>query len=281
VSNQGFIALHRGEDAETLLARHPNAFLLLTQIALRAQWKDNPITGMKAGEAFIGDYQNAGIPSRKAYRVAQEILARTLLVRFKGANKGTVATLIDTRIFSITAPDRGQQGANKGPSEGHQGATTHKDTLKDGHTETPLPLPIPPAEKKKSKPKDGGTFSQEGIQFAQWFKSSLPETMNLPGNWQETWAKAHDDLVRLDGRTPEEIKAVCQWARTDDFWKTNFMSPAKLRDRNRDKITYYDVFAEKMKASAPRTQGQSGEVNLGRRQKVNPTRGIQENIPLD
>ena len=114
MSNQGFIALHRGDIAETLLGKHPNAFLLLTQIALRARWKDCPITGMKQGEAFIGDHKNAGIQTEKAYRHAKEILVRASLVSFKGANKGTVATLTDTSIFSTTAPDRGGQGADKG-----------------------------------------------------------------------------------------------------------------------------------------------------------------------
>ena len=112
--SQGFIALHRGENAETLLAKYPNAFLLLTQIALRAQWKDNLITGVKAGEAFLGDYQSAGIKTEKAYRYAKTVLARCGLASFDGANDGTVATLIGTSIFSTTVPDRGEQGADEG-----------------------------------------------------------------------------------------------------------------------------------------------------------------------
>ena len=123
-----FIALHCGEEAEALLSKHPNAFLLLTQIAMRAQWKDNPITGMKAGEAFIGDYKNAGIHSQKAYRHAKDKLVSCMLARFKGANKGTVATLTSASIFSTTAPDKGEQGANKGQPRGEPGATTHTDT---------------------------------------------------------------------------------------------------------------------------------------------------------
>ena len=97
--SQGFIALHRGENAETLLAKYPNAFLLLTQIALRAQWKDNLITGIK---------------TEKAYRYAKTVLARCGLASFDGANDGTVATLIGTSIFSTTVPDRGEQGADEG-----------------------------------------------------------------------------------------------------------------------------------------------------------------------
>lgn len=89
--------------------------------------------------------------------------------------------------------------------------------------------------------------SPEGIQFADWFKSTLPETINLKANWRESFAKAYDDLVRLDNRSPDEIRKVCQWARADSFWKTNFMSPLKLRDRNKGGIQYFDVFAERMK----------------------------------
>ena len=71
--------------------------------------------------------------------------------------------------------------------------------------------------------------------------------MNLKANWQQSFAESHDDLVRLDNRTPEQICEVSQWARTDSFWQTNFMSPSKLRKRNSDGITYFDVFTEKMK----------------------------------
>lgn len=92
--------------------------------------------------------------------------------------------------------------------------------------------------------------SPEGIQFAHWFKATLPASMNLTGNWQESFAKAHDDLVRLDKKSPEQIRNVCQWARTDSFWQTNFMSPAKLRKRNGDGVTYFDSFSEKMKPTA-------------------------------
>ena len=90
--------------------------------------------------------------------------------------------------------------------------------------------------------------SSDGIQFAQWFKSTLPKTVNLKANWQESFAKEYDDLMQIDKRSPEQIMAVCRWARTDSFWQKIFMSPAKLRKRNGEGIQYFDVIAEKMKA---------------------------------
>jgi hypothetical protein len=32
-----------------------------------------------------------------------------------------------------------------------------------------------------------------------------------------------------DGRTNDEIRQVFQWANADHFWKTNILSPRKLR----------------------------------------------------
>lgn len=116
-----------------------------------------------------------------------------------------------------------------------------------------------PPEHQKGNPKKvihrrvSNTASPEAIQFAVWFKSSIPEAVNLAKNWQQSFAKAFDDLVRLDKRQPEEIRRVCQWARKDSFWSGNFMSPVKLRKRNGDEITYYDVFLSRMQSSKETT----------------------------
>lgn len=38
-------------------------------------------------------------------------------------------------------------------------------------------------------------------------------------------------LMRADGRTPEQIAALFRFANTDDFWRTNILSPGKLRQK--------------------------------------------------
>lgn len=133
-----WIALHCGDDTLTLIAKHPNAFLLLTQIAMRAKWKDCPITKLKAGQAHIGDWREAGLSTEKVYRHAKRVLSKCNLAEFKGASKGTVATLTGPTIFSITIEAKGGQTdngkANQGRAGGDQGATNHTDTLN-----TPIP----------------------------------------------------------------------------------------------------------------------------------------------
>ncbi len=43
----------------------------------------------------------------------------------------------------------------------------------------------------------------------------------------------------------DEILKATFWARNDDFWKTNFCSPLKLEKKNKEDVTYIDVFLEK------------------------------------
>ena len=45
---------------------------------------------------------------------------------------------------------------------------------------------------------------------------------------------------------PEAIAKVCKWARSDDFWRANFLTPLKLRDENKQGVKYFDVFMQKM-----------------------------------
>jgi len=144
--NSRWIALHCSDDAQALITNHPNAFLLLTQISMRVKWKDCKITRLKAGQAFIGDWKNAGISSEKAYRHSKGILADLGLVSFQGASKGTTATLLDQGIYSYESKARGGQGADEGRTEGGQGAdegrteggqgaTNHTDTRTHGNTD--------------------------------------------------------------------------------------------------------------------------------------------------
>lgn len=47
----------------------------------------------------------------------------------------------------------------------------------------------------------------------------------------QNWAVHIDYLIRLDGRSPAEIKSVIKFVTTDDFEKANVLSTRKLRER--------------------------------------------------
>jgi hypothetical protein len=75
---------------------------------------------------------------------------------------------------------------------------------------------------------------------------SLIKTRN-PGHKEpniSAWAKEVDKMIRIDKRTPEQIKAVINWCQQDSFWQNNILSTAKLREQ-------YDKLFLKMKQSKP------------------------------
>lgn len=137
-----WIAMHCSEELDELQARHPKAMLLLIQIVRRARWKRDrcPVTGLKFGEARVGDYARAGLESEKSYRCAQKVLTGAGLVKFEGRPRGTIATLIDQRFFSLSSEERGEldnpSGADSGRTRGELGAGKapgHRDTETPGY----------------------------------------------------------------------------------------------------------------------------------------------------
>jgi hypothetical protein len=45
----------------------------------------------------------------------------------------------------------------------------------------------------------------------------------------DRWVQTIDRMIRLDGRTPEQIENAMRWCQADEFWQANVMSPDKLR----------------------------------------------------
>jgi hypothetical protein len=143
-----FIALHRTQETVELLRRHPKAFLLLTQIALRAKWRDCAITQLREGESFIGDWRECGLESESSYRHAKRTLEKCGIATFRATNKGTVASLVSTRIFSTQNDDSDRQ--NDRPATGQRQASDrptatnvqrYKDTKTHGSTTSPESQP--------------------------------------------------------------------------------------------------------------------------------------------
>ena len=55
-----------------------------------------------------------------------------------------------------------------------------------------------------------------------------------------------DRLRRVDKRKDKSrMLRVIKAAREDEFWSKNFLTPMKLRDKNRDGVMYIDVFIER------------------------------------
>jgi hypothetical protein len=112
----GYWEATRCDDALELVKANPFALLLAYIISGRARWREgfNP-HNLKFGEAFIGDFENYGM-SESIYRTAKAYLAKWGFATFKTTTKGTIAKLIDTRLFKVNPPK--DDGQNRGQNDG-------------------------------------------------------------------------------------------------------------------------------------------------------------------
>jgi len=136
----GWFKAVRSDEGLELIAMNPCAFSLLYVIAHRANWhgKFNR-HGLGLGQAFIGDYKRCGM-SQRQYRTAKGQLEKHRFATFKPTNKGTVATLADSRVFVLSGkPDDNQNDRQRTGSRQTevQRRATNKDReeLKNGKKE--------------------------------------------------------------------------------------------------------------------------------------------------
>ena len=115
----GWFKAMRSDDALELLRANPLALALAYVIATRAKWRSGFSQHKhKSGEAFICDYENYGM-SERSYRTAKLHLAKWSFATFKATNKGTVAKLMDTRLFEVmTTTGDGQNADNRRTGDG-------------------------------------------------------------------------------------------------------------------------------------------------------------------
>jgi len=221
----GFIKLKRSPETLELLD-DPNAFVLLTVIALRARRSDEfNIHNLQSGDALIGDYRKYGLTHRQ-YRTATKHLRQWGFAVFKPTTRGTVATLCDTRIYDINEVQSDKQKTNERQTGDKQTSTNKKEKNEKN-------------EKKYSPHSDEWRFAEL---LAQLIVERKPD-FRRPELGQ--WAGEIDRMIRLDGRSPERIEAVIRWYVRDPFWSVNILSAAKLRK-------HFDRLELQMAGSVPK-----------------------------
>ena len=123
----GFIKMNRTPEALELIRVDPKAFALLSLIALRAQWSDRQnFHNLAPCEALVGDHESAGL-TRQEQRTRLARLVKWGFLTTQTTNKGTVARLIDTRVFEVYCESATSKSTRTQPATNQQSTTTKKD----------------------------------------------------------------------------------------------------------------------------------------------------------
>jgi len=90
-------------------------------------------------------------------------------------------------------------------------------------------LGVTPTPKKTPHPS-----SREACKLAALLKSEIlrnkPDYRITPAQSRK-WEVTADQILRLDGRTPEQVADVIRWVQQDEFWMTNVLSMETLRKK--------------------------------------------------
>ena len=110
-------------------------------------------------------------------------------------------------------------------------------------------------EKKKENKFDENSTE---FQLSLHLYNLVNKNFNIKKPNLQTWATHIDKIIRIDGRSAEEVKRVIDWSQQDDFWKQNIRSTTKLRKHyaqlcmkmNTDKNFQYSKGIEKKSNSS-------------------------------
>lgn len=92
-------------------------------------------------------------------------------------------------------------------------------------------------ERRRKKKKDNKEYTQDVFSLQEFSKLYFKEEY-INNNSLECF----DKLLRLDKYSSEQIKEAIKKACGDDFWVKQFLSPLKLRNTDKNKVKYIDVF---------------------------------------
>jgi len=92
----------------------------------------------------------------------------------------------------------------------------------------------PSINKNDKNDKNKKTFISDSTEYGLselLFNEILKNNPNHKKPNLQTWAKEIDRMIRLDKRTPADIREMIIWVQGDSFWKCNILSAAKLREK--------------------------------------------------
>lgn len=191
------------------------------------------IVGLTAAGVYVVLARYANNDSRTCY-VGVETIAETLGITGR-AVRNAIAKLVDAKMITVSSrrSDTGTSLSNlyrlldlfpqEQAEPGFRG-TLNVGSAKEDYREKDS------SKKTTSRPRL--RFAEADLETAKWMFSKIKA---LDGSQKEpsypSWANTIRLLRERDSRTDQEIRDLFSWANADTFWRTNILSPSKLREK--------------------------------------------------
>jgi Txe/YoeB family toxin of Txe-Axe toxin-antitoxin module len=92
--------------------------------------------------------------------------------------------------------------------------------------------PEQPEESEQPEEADVDPVPRQLVEFmCQKISEKNPKFKKPKGKKLATWIKDMNLILKTDNEPQQDIRAVIEWAQSDDFWRGNIMSPEKLREQ--------------------------------------------------
>jgi len=239
-NNQGWVKLHRQIQSNPLYFSEPfNRALAWVDLLLIANHSDNFFykrgirVDVKKGQ--IG-YDLDTLAQRwkwsrgKVERFLKELEKDEQVVR----QKTNVTTLISITNYDLYQSDGKADSKPNSKADGHQTVKQTETNKNDNNLKN---------EKNENKLFSEEVFFVYENSLKHFEEIFLPKTQSQKNNW----LSEIDKLIRLDKLQAEVIITLIERTRNDPFWKTNFNSLIKLRQKNKEGVEYWKVFLSKFK----------------------------------
>jgi hypothetical protein len=224
--NRGYVKVWRKIQGNGILKNHRYCAFFLWSLTKASHKQINLIVGcqpvlLEPGQFVFGRRMAAdelGM-SEQEIRTCIELAKKADFLTIKSTNKFSIITIINWHIYQ--GSDIDDQPAEQPTS--NQQVTTNKNV-----------------KKKNIKP-----FSSDSVEVrlsALLLEKILSRNLDHKKPNLQTWAKDVDRMIRIDHRTPQDIRALIEWCQADPFWQNNILSVAKLRAQ-------FDQLRLKMKAN--------------------------------
>lgn len=131
-----------------------------------------------------------------------------------------------------------QVAAERGASRAATGCTSFLDGVQEvpdrGAGGAPKPYiepSIEPSIETESEPKalTASQYRNDAIRLCNLLADLMVENGCKRPAITSTWIGDMDKIMRLDGRTPDQVEAAIRWSQASEFWSANIHSPGKLR----------------------------------------------------